>query len=100
MSLGGKNSKKSRRDEARERISAKATDAATAVLDLIKSVGLTIEERIAFEDQIKNASRGADSILGKMDDVARANKKKLLVGYRQFLQRNIEAVDQRLKEMD
>lgn len=99
MNPGG-NDDKSKREQAHERISAKAADAALAVLDLIRSIGVTIEQRIGLEDQVKNISKEADSMLDRIDGLTKANQKKVLLAYRNFLQRNIEAVDQRLKEMD
>ena len=100
MSRGGNDNEKSKREKTKERITAKAAEAATAVLELVRSIGMTIEERIGFEDQVKNISKEADSILDRIDYLTRSNQKKVLFAYRNFLQRNIEAVDQRLKEMD
>jgi hypothetical protein len=89
---------KSQSEATHERISDKASEAASAVLDLITSIGANIEQRIGLEDQIKNISKEADSLLDRVDDLTKANQKKLLLAYRHFLKRNIEAVDQKLKE--
>ncbi|HXG07980.1 MAG TPA: DUF5320 domain-containing protein [Nitrososphaera sp.] len=39
-------------------------------------------------------------MLDRIDVIAKKNQKKLLTEYRNFLQRNLEAVDQRLKELE
>ena len=82
--------------ERRELISKKARDAAESVRQLITAVGTTIENKIALEDQINGLSDKTESMLLRIDDIAKANQKKLLLAYKKFLEHNLEAVDHRL----
>lgn len=88
------------RKKAQESISAKAGEAATSILELIRSIGVSIEQRIGLEDQVNDISREAESMISQIEDLTKVNQKKLLIAYRNFLTRNLEAVDQRLKALD
>jgi len=92
-----KDSESSAAKKAQESISAKAGEAAASIIELIRSIGVSIEQRIGFEDQVNDISREAESILGQIEDLTKVNQRKLLIAYRNFLLRNLEAVDQRLK---
>ena len=85
--------------DERENISAKISKASDAVTDLVRSIVMTIEERIALEDQVKNISRDADYILDRIDDLKKEKQKKLLLAYREFLEENLSAVDYRIKKL-
>lgn len=86
------------KDEDGEAIARKARAAADSVKDLIMSIGMNIENRIAIEDQINHLSRETESMLSRIDDVSKANQKKLLLAYKKFLEHNLDAVNHRLRE--
>ncbi len=90
----------SEHEQAHEKISTKVKDAADAVRELIRAVGVGVEEKIAIEDQINNISKETESMLDRIDSIARRNQQKILLAYKSFLERNLEAVDQRLKELE
>lgn len=83
-----------------DRITAKIKETADSVKALIHSASLATEERIALEDIINSISREAESMLDQADHISRANQKKLLLAYRKFLEQNMAAVDQRIKELE
>lgn len=87
------------REQAREKISTKVKDAADSIRELIKSVSIGMEERIAIQDQVDNISKETESMLDRIDSIAKRNQQKILRAYKTFLERNLEAVDQRLKEL-
>ena len=90
----------SKREQAHEKVSTRVKDAADAIRELIRSVSIGVEERIAIQDQIDNISKETESMLGRIDSIAKRNQRKLLLAYKSFLGRNLEAVDQRLKELE
>ncbi len=94
-----KDAKKGSSKDERENISTRIGEASAAVGALVKSVVMTIEEKIALEDQVKSLSRDADYMLDRIDDVAREKQKKLLLAYRKFLEQNLSAVDYRIKKL-
>ena len=73
--------------------------AADAVKVLIHSIATTVEQKVAFEDQIDNLSRETGYLLDEIDSVQDESKRKILLAYKQFLLQNIESVDNKLKEM-
>jgi hypothetical protein len=93
-------SQTSAREEARENFSAKVKDAAESIRELVRSVGIGIEERIALQDQVDNIAKETESMLNRLDSIANKNQRKLLLAYRAFLQRNMDEVNQRLKELE
>jgi len=90
----------SKREQAHEKVSTKVKDAADAIRKLIRSVSIGVEERIAIQDQIDNISKETESMLDRIDSIAKRNQRKLLLAYKNFLEHNLEAVDQRLKELE
>ncbi len=82
-----------------EKISLKTRQAAETVKDLIHSVPGAIEERIALDDHISNISREMEYMLDRIDDVAKAEQKKLLLAYKKFLEQNLDSVNKRLGEL-
>jgi hypothetical protein len=97
MTSHEKDTESSARKKAQDSISAKAGEAAASIIELIRSIGVSIEQRIGLEDQVNDISKEAESMLGQIEDLTKANQRKILIAYRNFLQRNLEAVDQRLK---
>lgn len=91
---------KSSNQEGHETISQKARDAAESVQKIITSIGMSMESKIAIEDQIKNLSHETESMLFRIDDLARAHQRNILSAYKKFLEHNLDAVNERLKELD
>src|SRR5574342_164355 len=90
----------SKREQAHEKVFIRAKEAADAIRELIRSVSIGVEEKIAIQDQIDNISKETESMLDRIDSVAKKNQRKLLLAYKNFLKHNLEAVDQRLKELE
>ena len=90
----------SKKEQAREKISLQITDEADIIRKLIISSGLGIEERIAIQDQVDHISRETASILDRVDTLAKRDQTKILLAYRNFLERNLQSVNQRLKQLD
>ncbi|HEX7033875.1 MAG TPA: DUF5320 domain-containing protein [Nitrososphaera sp.] len=87
-------------EQAREKVSTQVREAADAIKELIQSVSIGVEEKIAMQGKIDRISNEIESMLDIIDGIARKNQKEILIEYRNFLQRNLEAVDQRLKELE
>jgi hypothetical protein len=91
----------SKNTEDRERFSLKASKAADIIRRLIRSMKMTAEEKIAVEDGINNLVKGVESMLDRIEIASTtANQRKLLVAYKKFLEHNMEAVNQRLKDIE
>ena len=67
------------------------------IRELIRSVSIGVEERIAIQEQIDSVSKETESMSGRIDSIAKRNQRKLLFAYKNFLEHNLEAVDQRLR---
>jgi hypothetical protein len=91
---------RAKREQAHEKVSIRVKEAADAIRELIRSVSIGVEERIAIQDQIDSISKETESMLDRIDSIAKKNQRKLLIAYRNFLEHNLEAVDQRLKELE
>jgi hypothetical protein len=91
---------RAKREQAHEKVSTRVKDAADAIRELIRSASIGVEERIAIQDQIDNISKETESMLDRIDSIAKRNQQKLLLAYKNFLERNLEAVNQRLKELE
>lgn len=61
---------------------------------------MTMESKIAIEDQIKNLSHETESMLFRIDDIARVHQRNILTAYKKFLEHNLDAVNERLKALD
>lgn len=90
---------RAKRDQAHEKISLRVKDAADAISKLIRSFSIGVEERIAIQDQIDHITKETESMLDRIDSIAKGNQRKLLLAYKHFLERNLEAADQRIKEL-
>jgi hypothetical protein len=89
----------SRADQTHEKVAIRVNEAANAIREIIRTVGIGVEDKIAFQDKIDNISKEAESVLDRIDSFANKNQRKLLIAYENFLERNLEAVRQRLKEL-
>jgi hypothetical protein len=87
--------------EDRERIWLKTSEAADVIRGLIRSMKMNAEEKIAVEDGINNLTKELESMLDRIDMASTTeNQRKLLIAHKKFLEHNIEAVNQRLKDVD
>lgn len=59
------------RDICGERISNVISDASVAVNTLIRSIAVTIEEKVALENRVKKISREAYYVVDRIDDIAK-----------------------------
>jgi hypothetical protein len=86
--------------EDSERIWLKTKKVTETMKGLIRSIKMKAEEKIAIDDGISNLTVGVESMLDRIEMASStADQKKLLVAYKEFLEHNIEAVNQRLKEI-
>ena len=92
-------SKKRPQPDEREKISTKINQASDTVGDLLKSIVVSIEDRIAVEDQVKSITRDADHFLDRVDMVKKEKQKQVLLAYRTFLEENLAAVNYRIKKL-
>jgi hypothetical protein len=60
---------------------------------------MPLEEKVAMEDQINNLSHESNCLLDIIGNSKKDYQKKLFLAYRKFLERNIDAVNQRIGEL-
>jgi hypothetical protein len=95
-SLSDRGSKKT---EDRERTWHKTDDAAHAIRELIRSLKMDSEQKITLDDGINNLAKEVESMMDRINMASTTtDQKKLLAAYKKFLERNIEVVNQRLKQ--
>jgi hypothetical protein len=80
-------------------ISLRTIEAAESVRSLIHSLSMSLEEKIAMEDQINSLSHGNNCLLDIISNSKKDYQKKLFSAYREFLEQNIYAVNQRISEL-
>lgn len=100
MLVENKEENASKREQAHEKVSIRVKEAADDIRELIRSFNIGVEERIAIQDQIDNVSKETESLLDRIDSIAKKNQRKLLLAYKNFLAHNLQAVEQRLKELE
>jgi hypothetical protein len=87
--------------EDRDKIMLETREAAEIIRGLIRSTSMNSEEKIAVEDAINNLANDVESMLDRIGMASTAeNQRRLLIAYKKFLQHNVEAVNQRLKDID
>jgi len=74
-------------------------EAAESVRSLIHPLSMSLEEKIATEDQINNLSHENNCLIDIISNSKKDYQKKLFHSYREFLERNIDAVNQRISEL-
>ncbi|MGI0044308.1 MAG: hypothetical protein ACRD47_11400 [Nitrososphaeraceae archaeon] len=74
-------------------------EAAESVRSLIHPLSMSLEEKIAMEDQINNLSHENNCLIDIISNSKKDYQKKLFLAYREFLERNIDAVNQRISEL-
>ncbi|MCI0560037.1 MAG: hypothetical protein MN733_16225 [Nitrososphaera sp.] len=79
------------------KVALQLQQAADAIRELIRSARVSVEEKVSLEDQINNLARETDYILDGMDAIQRKTNRKILLAYREFLSRHVQAVDRKLK---
>jgi uncharacterized protein YdiU (UPF0061 family) len=90
----------SKATEDPEMIWLNVSETANSLRELIRSMSMNAEEKIAVEDSINNLAREVESMLDRIGMApAKEDRKKLLNAYRKFLEHNIEVVNQRLNEI-
>lgn len=82
----------------RQDISSRTIEATESVRSLIHSITLPLEEKIAMEDQINDLSHETNCLLDIISSCKKNYQKKLFLAYREFLERNIDAIDERIGE--
>ena len=86
--------------EDTERVWLKANEAADVIRGLIRTMKMKAEEKIALEDGIDNLAKEVESMLDRIEMASTTdNKRKLLIAYKKFLEHNMQAVNQRLKDV-
>jgi hypothetical protein len=80
-------------------ISLRTIEATDSVRSLIHSLSMPLEEKVAMEDQINNLSHESNCLLDIISNSKKGYQKKLFLAYREFLERNIDAVNQRIVEV-
>jgi hypothetical protein len=80
-------------------VSLRTIEAAESVRSIIHSLSVSLEEKVALEDQINNLSHEFNCLLDIIGTGRKDYQKKLLLAYRKFLELNIDAVDRRIAEL-
>jgi hypothetical protein len=80
-------------------ISLRTIEAAETVRSLIHSISLSLEEKVAMEDQINDLSHGNNCLLDIISNTKKNYQEKLFLAYRAFLERNTDAVNERIGEL-
>ena len=80
-------------------VSLQTIESAESVRRLIHSLSLSLEEKVAMEDQTNELSHKSDCLLDIISSSNRNYRKKLFIAYRDFLERNIDVVNERIDEL-
>lgn len=86
------------KNRKRQDISSRTIEATESVRSLIQSLTLPLEEKIAMEDQINDLSHENNCLLDIISSCKKHYQKNLFLAYREFLKRNIDAIDERMGE--
>lgn len=92
-------SSSSNKEKGSDALVQKARKAADAVNDLISSMAMAVEEKVALQHQIANIARESEYMMDRIDSVAHGSQRKILLAYKKFLEENLDAVNQKLKEV-
>jgi hypothetical protein len=82
-----------------QEISLRTIESAESVRRLIHSLNLSLEEKVAMEDQINELSHKSDCLLDIISSSNRNYRQKLFLAYRDFLERNFDVVNERIDEL-
>jgi hypothetical protein len=89
-----------KRDKKEYQVSIRLIEATDSILSLIHNLSTPLEEKIAMEDQINKLSHESNCLLDIISNTSKKDyQKKLFRAYREFLERNIDAVNLRIGEV-
>jgi len=89
-----------KRDKKEYEVSIRLIEATDSIRSIIHTLSTTLEEKIAMEDQINMLSHESNCLLDIIGNTSKKDyRKKLFLAYKEFLKRNIDAVDQRIDEV-
>ncbi len=94
-----KDKKVAKRNGNGQEISLQTIESAESVRRLIYSLNLPLEEKVAMEDQINELSHKSNCLLDIISSSNRNYRQKLFLAYRDFLERNIDVVNERIDEL-
>jgi hypothetical protein len=89
------------RDIRGEKISNDIAEASVALNTIIRSIAVTIQEKVVLENQVKNISHEADYVVDRIDDITKENQKMLMrlllrysaCAYKKLLEQNVASVN-------
>lgn len=88
-----------KRDKKEYELSTRLIEVTDSILSLIRTLSTPLEEKIAMEDQINKLSHESNCLLDIISNISKKDyQKKLFLAYREFLERNIDAVNQRINK--
>lgn len=88
-----------KRDKKEYEVSTRLIEVTDSILSLIHTLSAPLEEKIVMEDQINKLSHESNCLLDIISNISKKDyQKKLFLAYREFLERNIDAVNQRISE--
>ena len=87
------------RNGKNQEMSIRTIESAESVRRLIHSLNLPLEEKVAMEDQINELSHKSNCLLDIISSSNRNYRQKLFLAYRDFLERNIDVVNERIDEL-
>lgn len=88
-----------KRDKKEYEVSTRLIEVTDSILSLIHTLSTPLEEKIVMEDQINKLSHESNCLLDIISNISKKDyQKKLFLAYREFLERNIDAVNQRISE--
>jgi hypothetical protein len=94
-----KDKRMAKRNGKEQDISLRTIESAESVRRLIHSLKLPLEEKVAMEDQINELSHKSNCLLDIISSSNRNYRQKLFLAYRDFLERNIDVVNERIDEL-
>jgi hypothetical protein len=78
----------------------KTHDAANAMRGLIKSMRMSVEQKITLDDGISNLAREVEAMMDGIEMASgKPDQKKLLAAYKKFLEHTMDIVNRKLKEI-
>jgi len=96
---GRKDKRMAKRNDKNQEMSLRTIESAESVRRLIHSLNLPLEEKVAMEDQINELSHKSNCLLDIISSSNRNYRQKLFLAYRDFLERNIDVVNERIDEL-
>ena len=82
-----------------QEILSRTIEAAESTRSLIHSLSLSLEEKVTMEDQINDLLHGNNCLLDIISNSKKNYQEKLFLADRAFLERNIDAVNERIGEL-